>query len=64
MNRADIVNIASPIRWEMIPNLYEPTKYINTLSVPNMPFYDNDLYFDHDTDSLGRKQYKTFFRNK
>lgn len=63
-NRNEIVNAATPIKWEMAPNIHEPSKYINTITVPSLPFYDFDLYFDNDDDSIGRKQYKSFFRKK
>jgi len=63
VNRNDMVNIASPIRWSMSSNVYNPKKYMNYLNIPLLPFYDFDLYFDNESDSIGRKQYKTYFRN-
>jgi len=64
INNNDLSNVICPIRWDMNSNVYEPTKYINYLVMPQLPFYDFDLYFDNDNDNIGRKQYKTFFRNR
>jgi len=63
VNRNEMISIASPIRWSVLPDLYEPTKYTNYINIAQLPFYDFDLYFDNENDSIGRKQYKTYFRN-
>lgn len=63
-NRNELVNFACPIAWTIKNDLYDPTILRSHLTVTKLPYYDLDLYVIKDTDSISRKQYKTFFKNK
>jgi hypothetical protein len=60
-NRNELVNFACPISWSVKNDLYDPKILRSHLTVTKLPYYDLDLYVIKDTDSISRKQYKTFF---
>jgi len=63
-NRNELVNLSNPIRWKMMPNAYDPTKYANYLLMPILPIVDYSVYLDDPDDTLAKKQYKTLFKKK
>jgi hypothetical protein len=63
-NRNELVNFACPISWCIKPDLHNPQIYRSHLTIPKLPYYDLDLYLINETDTLSRKQYKTFFKNR
>ena len=63
-NRNELVNFACPIAWSVKNDLYDPTTLRSHFTVTKLPYYDLDLYVIKDTDSISRKQYKTFFKNR
>ena len=63
INRSDMTYIYSPIKWKMLPNVYDPQKYISTIILSDIPIYDIDIFVDNDNDTVERKNYKNTIRN-
>lgn len=63
-NRNELVNFACPIAWSVKQDLHNPQVFRSHLTMTKLPYYDLDLYVINDTDSISRKQYKTFFKNR
>ena len=62
INRNELSNIYSPIKWKMNANIYNPTKYISNIVIPKIPVYNIELLIDNKNDSEERIKYKKKFR--
>jgi hypothetical protein len=63
INRSDMTYVYSPIKWKMLPNIYNPQKYISTIILTDIPIYDIDIFVDNDNDAAERKKYKNKIRD-
>jgi hypothetical protein len=51
LNRNDLVNIASPISWNVQTDSHDPTIFRSHINMPRLPLYDLDLYIYNEDDT-------------
>jgi predicted metalloendopeptidase len=64
INRNELSNIYSPIKWKMNANIYDPKKYISNIIIPKFPVYNIELLIDNNNDTDERKKYKAKIRHE
>jgi predicted metalloendopeptidase len=64
INSSELSNIISPIKWKMLPNIYNPKKYISNITIPELPTYNTHVYLDEDDKKKLLNEYENNYLKK